>query len=66
MQVPNDLAKRIQPIGVWLPAIIELSLVGFKTLAAATAAEVIHFLSNNPSPQELLDYHVSNKAQKRL
>jgi hypothetical protein len=66
MQVPNDLAKRIQPISAWLPAIIEISLVGFKTLAAATAAEVIQFLSRNPSPQELLDYHVSDKAQERL
>lgn len=50
----------------WLSSIIELSLIGFKTLASATAAEVIEFLSKNPSPQEVLGYQVSDAAQKRL
>ena len=50
MQVPDELARRIQPIGSWLPTVIELSLIGFKTLAAATAAETIQFLSKNPDP----------------
>jgi hypothetical protein len=66
MQVPDELAKRIQPMSSWLPSIIELSLIGFKTLATATAAEMIEFLSKNPSPQEVLAYHVSDAAQKRL
>ena len=39
MQVPDELARRIQPIGSWLPTVIELSLIGFKTVAAATATE---------------------------
>ena len=66
MQVPDELARRIQPIGSWLPTVIELSLIGFKTLAAATAAETIQFLLKNPDPQELLDYHVSERAQEKL
>ena len=66
MQVPDELARRIQPIGSWLPTVIELSLIGCKTLAAATAAETIQFLSKNPAPQEVLDYHVSERAQERL
>ena len=66
MQVPDELAERFQPIAPWLPTIIELSLIGFKTVATATATEVIQFLSRNPSPQELLDYHVSKSAQSRL
>jgi len=66
MQVPDELAKRIQPIRSWLPTILELSLVGFKTLAIKTATEIIQFLSTNPSPQELLDYNVSERAQARL
>ena len=66
LQVSNELAKRIQPIGSWLPTIIELSLIGFKTLATAVATEVIQFLSQNPSPQDVLDYHVSEQAQARL
>lgn len=66
MQVPEELANKIQPIQVWLPAILEISLVGCKTLAAAAAAEAIQFFSTNPSPQQMLNYHVSERAQLRL
>jgi hypothetical protein len=66
MQVPNDLAKRLKPIRYWLPFILELSLVGCKTLATETASEIIRFLSTNPSPQEVLDHQVSDRAQARL
>lgn len=66
MQVPDDLARRIEPIGSWLPTIIELSLVGFKTVAVAAATEVIQFLAQNPTPQEVIDYHISEQAQARL
>ncbi len=66
MHVPEDLAKRIQPVRSWLPTILELSLVGFRTLATETATETIHFLLTNPSPQEVLNYHASERAQQRL
>ena len=66
MQVPDDLARRIEPIGSWLPTIIELSLVGFKTVAVAAATEVIQFLAQNPTPQEVINYHISEQAQARL
>jgi hypothetical protein len=66
MQVSNELAKRLQPIRDWLPTILELSLVGFKTLATETATEIIQFLSTKPSPQKVLEYHVSERAQSRL
>ncbi len=56
----------IRPIGYWLPAILEPSLVGFKTPATETAAEIIQFLSENPSPQAVLWYHVSERAHGRL
>ena len=66
MKVSDELAKRLHPIRSWVPTIIELSLVGFKTLATKTASEVIEFLANNPSFQEVLDYHVSERSQIRL
>jgi hypothetical protein len=66
MQVPNELARRLQPIRYWLPIILELSLVGFKTPATETAAEIIRFLSKNPSPQEVFNHQVSKWAQERL
>src|SRR5438132_10165859 len=66
MQVPDELAKRIQPMSAWLPTIIELGLIGLKTAATATAAEVVEFLSKNPSRREVLEYHASDEAQARL
>ena len=66
MQISDELAERIQPIGAWLPTVIELSLIGFKTLATVTATEVIQFLSKAPPPQKVLSYHVSERGQKRL
>jgi len=66
MQVPEELAKKIQPIRSWLPTILELSLVGFRTLATETATEILQFLMTNPSPQEVMSYHASDRAQQRL
>jgi len=66
MKVPEELAKRLRPIRSWLPTVLELSLVGFKTLATQTASEIIAFLSTNPTPQEVLDYHASERSQTRM
>lgn len=66
IQVSDELAERIEPLGEWLSTIIELGLLGFKTTAAATVSEVVEFLAANPSPHQVLDYHVSSTAQQRL
>ncbi len=66
MHVSEELAERLQPIRSWLPTILELSLVGFRTRATATATEGIQFLLQQPTPQEILAYHVSERAQTRL
>jgi len=66
IQVPDKLAEQSWFAGPWLPAIIELSLIGCKTQAAATSAELVEFLSGNPSPEKLLGFHVSESAQLRL
>ena len=66
VQVPDELAQRIRPIRSWLPAILELGLVGFRTLATETASEIVEFLLTGPSPQDVLDYEVSERGQSRL
>jgi hypothetical protein len=65
MQVPDRLAQRLRPMSPWLPTVIELSLIGFKTPATQTASEIIDFLSNGPSPSEVAIYTVSERAQER-
>jgi hypothetical protein len=66
VHVSEELAERLRPIGPWLPAVLELSLIGCKTVAAATATEVIQFLAQDPPTQAILNYHVSERAQERL
>ena len=65
MQVPDDLARRIQPMAAWLPTVLELGLAKCRTRAAAAGVELIELLSRNPSPQEVLDFHVSAAIQER-
>jgi len=66
VQLSDELAERCKSVGPWLSPIIELSLAGFGTPAAATASEVTDFLLNNPSPEEVMDFHISESAQLRL
>jgi len=66
VQLPAGIAERIQALSLWLPAILEISLIGFKTLATATATEVIEFLSGNPKPADVVNFHISERAQAHL
>ena len=66
VQLSDELADRCSSVGPWLSTIIELSLAGFKTPATSTASEVIEFLFENPSPDEITDFHVSESAQLHL
>lgn len=65
LQLPDELALRVQRLQRWLPAVLDLSLHGFRT-AAERAAEVLEFLAGEPTPQAVLAYHVSERAQHRL
>ena len=66
LQVPDRLAQRLRPMSPWLPTVLELSLVGFKTRAVQTASEIIAFLSTGPSPDKVAACTVSERAQQRL
>ncbi|OGO76109.1 MAG: hypothetical protein A3K41_16360 [Chloroflexi bacterium RIFOXYD12_FULL_57_15] len=66
MRVPDNLASKLRRMNKWLPTVLELSLVGFKTPAAQTVAEVIQFLSKGPTARQVTDYKVSARAQQRL
>ncbi len=66
MRVPDDLAPKLRRMTSWLPTVLELSLVGFKTPTAQTVADVIAFLSEGPAPTQVAEYTVSTRAQERL
>ena len=64
--LPDDLAKRVQAFGRWLPAILEISLLGLKTPARDAADTLIAFFKTNPSAQEVWAYHLPEAQQKRI
>jgi len=66
LNISDSLAERLQHLGAWLPTVLELTLVGCKTGAAATATEVLEFLAQNPTPEGVLAYHASERARSRL
>jgi hypothetical protein len=66
MQVSEELAERLKPAGMWLPTVLELSLIRFRTVATGAASEVIDFLMQNPGTNEVLNFHLSEMAQNRL
>ena len=66
MQVPDPLARQILPARRWLPAVLELSLARLKTPAAEMSSEIIDFLLRNPTLDDVLTYHASDRAQRRL
>ncbi len=66
VRVPDALAEKLKPMRAWLPFVLELSLVGFRTSASQTVSEVIEFLASAPSPTEVLGYKASERAQERV
>ncbi|MEZ5429217.1 MAG: hypothetical protein R2747_23420 [Pyrinomonadaceae bacterium] len=66
VQLPESLANRIKPLGVWMPALMEIALAGFRTRAAQVAADLIGFLEKNPLPKDVLLYRASKKSNDRL
>lgn len=66
INISNELATRIQSFSRWLPTILELGLISFKTEAVIVATEIKEFLEKNPSPKKVLKFHVSDKTQERM
>ncbi len=66
VQVPDALAARIQSFGSWFPTILELSLLDFQTRTKESVSGLIRFLEKNPSSEEVLKYHASEKTHDRL
>jgi hypothetical protein len=66
LNISEDLAERLEPLGAWLPTVLELTLIGCKTVAETSVTEILAFLAQNPTPEEVLAYHASERAQSRL
>ena len=69
LQVPDDLADRLQRQRERLPEILELGLRELYATAQsgfAGAAEILELLAGLPSPKEILELRPSEALQKRV
>jgi hypothetical protein len=66
LDLPEALAQRVKPFSRWIPTILEISLLPFKTPAVQIAHEAIEFLASNPSAKAVHEYYVSETAQQRM
>ncbi len=66
LNVSETLAKRLEPIGPWLPYILEVSLLKIKTPTAEMASEIVEFLSSNPTIEAVRNFHASQKDSQRI
>ena len=54
------------PFSRWLPAILEVSLLGLKSSVHQVAGEFIDFLTSNPDEQAVHGYQFAPQIQERI
>ena len=66
IDIPDDLARQLEPEREHLAEIIRRGLRGPAPGAESAVEEVIQFLARRPSPEEIVAFHASGKSQGRL
>lgn len=69
LEVPDELAQRLEPVFDHLPQILTLGLRAFQANAQPGfpgAAEVFEFLAGLPSPEEILALRPAESLEKRV
>lgn len=66
IQIPDDLAVRLQPVKDQMAEIIELGLREMASIQYILLSEVIDFLALGPDPQAIIAFRPSPEAQARV
>ncbi|MFN8491914.1 MAG: hypothetical protein U0350_30215 [Caldilineaceae bacterium] len=66
IEVPEDLADRLQPVRNRMADILELGLRDIEPLNQPLYNELIEFLSRGPRPQEILAFRPSAVVNERI
>ncbi|MBS1252116.1 MAG: hypothetical protein MAG451_01152 [Anaerolineales bacterium] len=66
IQVPEELALRLEPVQDRLAEVIELGLREIESAQYELHNEVIEFLASGPSPEAIVSFRPSEKAQARV
>lgn len=66
LQVPENLAERLQPVREQLPEILELGLQYSRPLSIRAYVQALEFLATAPTPAEILTFHPSPAIQTQV
>ncbi len=66
IDLPDDLARRLDPESEHLVEIIRRGLSASAAGAESAVEEVIQFLARRPVPEEIVAFQASEKSQTRL
>lgn len=66
LQVPEDLAERLQSVREQLPEILEIGLQYSRPLSIRAYAQVLEFLATAPTPAEILTFRPSPAIQTKV
>lgn len=66
IEVPEALAERLSTMHDPLPEVLVRGLEAFSPLPTEVYRSVLQFLSNHPSPQDILDFKLTPTMQERV
>ena len=66
LQVPENLAERLQPVREQLPEILEIGLRYSRPLSIRAYAQALEFLATTPTPAEILAFRPSPAIQTEV
>jgi hypothetical protein len=66
LDISAELESKVKKFETWLPAILEVSLLNFKSPAYQAAGAVTEFLMTNPSAQDAAAYKLPERFQERV
>ena len=69
LEIPDDLAQRLEPLSSHMPQILMLGLREFQATSQSGfpgAANILEFLAGLPTPQEILALRLADDAQNRV
>lgn len=66
IEVPEELAARLEPMRNQLVEVLELGVTQFAMPQTGLYGDVVTFLASGPKPEEIVAYHPSAAVQERV
>lgn len=66
IEVPDELAARLEPMKNQLVEVLELGVTQFALSQTGLYGDVVDFLASGPKPEEIVAYHPSAAVQERI